>query len=444
MLNKNLSFLRFCALEEFIGYRFQFSKDGKERPCYSVVYQKPATLVEEVKRLLANFFSRIHYKVTTLPALAFVFLRGRERSGCVMRTLGSGSFKYAEEILMFGIRAAMETSKSSPLGSRSLISTTDVFEQAASLRCWSQDYLQLSPGNFFGEIQEISFSPLQIFREYVSQSVDMKAMPRPNCYTIGLPLALDGSGTWQGRPIWQDSIFSLCPNEGLYFRMPKAASVIVATIDADVFDNFAYTLTGMEASSLISKSKSILVEPKIAEFSRAFLLNVLSSFLGNSQSDLHSASVSCAVQEIMDVLLSSLIADPLKDKCRTSHSVQRAIVERAREFVLNDYGQVPTVAELCCHLRMSRRGLHHAFINVLGINTVTFLRLVRLHEVRKELHKASPDEKVNRIAAKWGYWHMGMFSRQYKELFGELPSVSLKKGCRSSAVQPAFVPRQFY
>lgn len=34
--------------------------------------------------------------------------------------------------------------------------------------------------------------------------------------------------------------------------------------------------------------------------------------------------------------------------------------------------------------------------------------------------------EVGAIAARWGFWHMGVFSTCYKQLFGEPPSTTLK------------------
>ena len=52
-----------------------------------------------------------------------------------------------------------------------------------------------------------------------------------------------------------------------------------------------------------------------------------------------------------------------------------------------------------------------------------------LNAVRRELRVAtgSPDEPIAAIAARWGFWHMGQFSRDYKQQFGELPSVTLRR-----------------
>ncbi|MNY80087.1 transcriptional regulator EutR [compost metagenome] len=49
-----------------------------------------------------------------------------------------------------------------------------------------------------------------------------------------------------------------------------------------------------------------------------------------------------------------------------------------------------------------------------------------MNGVRAELISSDQSALVSEVAAKWGFWHMGMFSAYYKELFGERPSETLK------------------
>jgi AraC-like DNA-binding protein len=38
------------------------------------------------------------------------------------------------------------------------------------------------------------------------------------------------------------------------------------------------------------------------------------------------------------------------------------------------------------------------------------------------------------VALNWGFWHFGEFSRAYKDCFGELPSVTLRRRPAETAV----------
>lgn len=57
-----------------------------------------------------------------------------------------------------------------------------------------------------------------------------------------------------------------------------------------------------------------------------------------------------------------------------------------------------------------------------------FLKEVRLQFAYEDLKKASlGSEKVTTIAFKWGFTHLGYFSTDYKNRFGETPYETLSR-----------------
>ena len=55
-----------------------------------------------------------------------------------------------------------------------------------------------------------------------------------------------------------------------------------------------------------------------------------------------------------------------------------------------------------------------------------YLRTLKLNKVRKILkHSGIQNTHTTDIANNYGFWHMGQFAKDYKNLFGELPSETL-------------------
>lgn len=76
---------------------------------------------------------------------------------------------------------------------------------------------------------------------------------------------------------------------------------------------------------------------------------------------------------------------------------------------------------------MSTRTLQNAFSKHYGKGPVTFVKHAKLHRVREALQRSTPaDTTVTRIATKWGFYHASNFSRNYSDLFGELPIQTLR------------------
>lgn len=101
-----------------------------------------------------------------------------------------------------------------------------------------------------------------------------------------------------------------------------------------------------------------------------------------------------------------------------------ALVSRAEEFARTSGTNPSCVSELCLGCGVPRRTLSHAFHQVLGMGPATYLRRLRLNQVRRTLRRSHASDRrtrVKAVALEHGFWHPGRFSSQYRELFGESP-----------------------
>jgi AraC family ethanolamine operon transcriptional activator len=101
-------------------------------------------------------------------------------------------------------------------------------------------------------------------------------------------------------------------------------------------------------------------------------------------------------------------------------------LRQAREFIRESTRGPVQLDDLSAQLGMSRRGVELMFRKSLGIGPGSFIRQQRLHGVRRELLAGNPESgAVKRLAIEWGFLHMGHFSRNYRDLFGETPRETL-------------------
>lgn len=88
----------------------------------------------------------------------------------------------------------------------------------------------------------------------------------------------------------------------------------------------------------------------------------------------------------------------------------------------------PLVPTLARNAEVSERTLRSAFLEYFGVSPQKYISLHRLNMARQALMFADLElTKVATIAKKYGFWHLGRFSSQYRESFGELPSETLGK-----------------
>ena len=129
------------------------------------------------------------------------------------------------------------------------------------------------------------------------------------------------------------------------------------------------------------------------------------------------------VPEIRDLLAVPRQIEPTLGR----HTVPRGqIIRRSMDFVDQHEGEYLSVEQLAAAAGVSERTLRDAFQQYVGVAPVRYLNRRTLHQVRSALKTADPSmATVTEIATKFGVWQLGRFARDYRYLFGELPSETL-------------------
>jgi AraC family ethanolamine operon transcriptional activator len=71
------------------------------------------------------------------------------------------------------------------------------------------------------------------------------------------------------------------------------------------------------------------------------------------------------------------------------------------------------------------------------VSPAYYFKARRLNGVRAELRDGDPaSTSVQAVALRWGFWHLGQFSVDYRRHFGELPSVTLRTRGAGGVVTP--------
>jgi AraC-like DNA-binding protein len=132
-------------------------------------------------------------------------------------------------------------------------------------------------------------------------------------------------------------------------------------------------------------------------------------------------------EEIGFALLSELTRDT-KHTTVVTPAHRHKILKKALE-ILNDPEELPiTVARLCERVGTSPATLHRIFLSEYGVPPKVYIRSRSLSAVRDALAHSFPGNRVSDVANRWGFWHMGQFAHDYRQLFGELPSETLRRG----------------
>jgi AraC family transcriptional regulator, ethanolamine operon transcriptional activator len=106
---------------------------------------------------------------------------------------------------------------------------------------------------------------------------------------------------------------------------------------------------------------------------------------------------------------------------------RRQIIGMSMDFVDQHDGEHLSVEQLAAAAGVSERTLRDAFQQYFGVAPVQYLKRRTLHQVRAALKAADPSRAtVTEIATQFGVWQFGRFARDYRFLFRELPSETLR------------------
>jgi AraC-like DNA-binding protein len=86
------------------------------------------------------------------------------------------------------------------------------------------------------------------------------------------------------------------------------------------------------------------------------------------------------------------------------------------------------VPEICAAIRVPERTLRLCCQEHLGTSPKQYLLLRRMHQAHRALRTTVAGEAtVTEIATQFGFWHFGRFAGAYQSIFGEVPSVTLRR-----------------
>ena len=130
-------------------------------------------------------------------------------------------------------------------------------------------------------------------------------------------------------------------------------------------------------------------------------------------------------RSIIDAMAATIV-DALPAETRGPVPSAMRLVRNVEHY-LDTAGSRPVhISEICARFNVSRRSLHRAFYDMLGLGPVTFLRHKRLCAIHSALRESNPaTTTIGEIAMQHGFIELGRFAHYYRSLFGEYPSQTL-------------------
>ena len=143
------------------------------------------------------------------------------------------------------------------------------------------------------------------------------------------------------------------------------------------------------------------------------------------QGNLNDNLIYQLVEEKLVELLMNCLLESVPNKIDKENSHQK--FSKIIDYIQENLSETSTVYQICEKTKIPERTIRRLINKKYGISPKAYLNRLRLNEVRRNLKSNSINTNIVQAASEYNYWHMGQFSKDYKKLFGELPSETMRK-----------------
>jgi len=170
----------------------------------------------------------------------------------------------------------------------------------------------------------------------------------------------------------------------------------------------------LKRKEIIQVSESALQEIRKIVFSASHV---------NTLDDLHVFEV--LETKLVNLLILSL-AQASTDKYKMDLSSSK--FDTAIDYIHECLNELTSMSQICENAKIPERTLRRLFQEKLTTSQSSYVKKLRLNAVRKNLKISLGLRTVSEVAGEYNFWHMGQFSKDYKDIFDELPSETLASG----------------
>jgi AraC-like DNA-binding protein len=147
---------------------------------------------------------------------------------------------------------------------------------------------------------------------------------------------------------------------------------------------------------------------------------------------------SAAARACDDVVIG---ARPAGDCSRPTSPRRAALARLAQDYLEANLDQSFSLRQLGEMARCSERMLQYAFRDIYGMGPHAWFQAMKLREANRELRTGrSRSLRVSDVALRWGFTHFGRFSGEYRRMFGESPSETLRRGSQTESTRQDSMP----
>ncbi len=301
---------------------------------------------------------------------------------------------------------------------------------------WNLEFRQLDQGQFQGDLFQAGVGAVHFGYTELNRHLDQYGGCPKGMRTLVVPATADQNFRSRGQEITGNKI-AIFPKSGELDGVSISGfKVFTISIPEELLMTVSRVVNEASLKNLMNGVEVVEVTDNAMFLLRDYLGH-LHQELSSDPSLLHMPGFSIELgsefpQRLLTALASSQDVSTSTSSRRRDQALKKSLV------YIEEFNNKPLkVIDLCKATGVSVRTLRYAFVEHFGISPKAYLLRHRLNKIRNVLRSANPSStKISDIASEWGFWHMGQFAADYRNLFGELPSTT--RGVISKQNTPDF------
>lgn len=301
----------------------------------------------------------------------------------------------------------------------------DIDEFSQAFHSHGLSMLQLTPGQFEGEVVRIEMDGLQLLRIASNSRIYTSGTKAVNGIIFSTSLNTPPQSLISHKTaLPQHALFGFDPTREVSLVTPEQIQLAIVTVSMTKLQNYLQVIERDDLDTKFFQQNCIQMADDSQYNLRTYLQQLF--FLATHNPDFLRRSQALIAGDLLPLLVNCFSAE-VCPRLRILPFRRSSIVEEAEAFMITNLDQPLTLEDICQAAKTSKSALSYGFQDIFGISPIVFLKIRRLHGVRRALKISHPDTTTVLGTAKhFGFWHMGHFSRDYKHMFGESPSETLK------------------
>jgi AraC family ethanolamine operon transcriptional activator len=284
------------------------------------------------------------------------------------------------------------------------------------------EFVQLKSGNIDIALDQIALGELSIDLGKVNVPLRVMGELDPRRFSIGL-FPGGANATWNGNSVDASKLL-LCPPGSELNGYLSTNYGWTSLVTPPEWINAIEKTTSRTNLAQARSCMAIKTNPeKLADLRQAIASIVRPADI--PRDTLANDWLITDVRNALGAALSSI--DAPRTKVVSQISGHFILAKRAECYMRERIIEPISVDDMCVAMRVSRRYLEYAFANACGTSPSRYLRLLRLHHVRRHLKASGGRTTVTNEAFRVGFNHLSLFATQSKNAFGECPSVTLSR-----------------